>query len=140
VRLLCEHCKEEDHSPAAQAFKEQVGIPASTTIYRSVGCRECRQTGFFGRRAIFEWMDTDSAIRELVLKSSSSDAIRDAARRVGMRTLAEDGWRLVRLGVTTVEEVLSVTTAKEVAAATKNGSIEGPVDGQALAGAALNRR
>jgi type II secretory ATPase GspE/PulE/Tfp pilus assembly ATPase PilB-like protein len=120
VRVLCEHCKEEDHSPAAQAFKEQVGIPASTTIYRSVGCRECRQTGFFGRRAIFEWMDTDNAIRELVLKNASSDAIRDAARRAGMRTLAEDGWRLVRLGVTTVEEVLSVTTAKEVAAATKN--------------------
>jgi len=39
---------------------------------------------------------------------------RDAAIRDGMKTLAEDGWRLVRLGVTTVEEVLSVTTAKEV--------------------------
>ncbi|MGD0650139.1 MAG: GspE/PulE family protein [Verrucomicrobiia bacterium] len=140
VRVLCEHCKEEDHSPAAQAFKEQVGIPASATIYRSVGCRECRQTGFFGRRAIFEWMDTDSTIRELVLKNASSDGIRDAARRAGMRTLAEDGWRLVRLGVTTVEEVLSVTTAKEVAAATKNGSVEGTAEDQALAGAALNRR
>ena len=124
VRVLCEHCKEEDNSPAAQAFKEQVGIPTNTTIYRSVGCRECRQTGFFGRRAIFEWMDTDSTIRELVLKNASSDGIRDAARRAGMRTLAEDGWRLVRLGVTTVEEVLSVTTAKEVAAATKNPDAE----------------
>ncbi|MGA2222040.1 MAG: GspE/PulE family protein [Verrucomicrobiia bacterium] len=140
VRVLCEHCKEEDHSPAAQAFKEQVGIPASATIYRSVGCRECRQTGFFGRRAVFEWMDTDSAIRELVLKNASGDAIRDVARRAGMRTLAEDGWRIVRLGFTTVEEVLSVTTAKEVAAATKNGSVEGATEDQALAGAALNRR
>jgi type II secretory ATPase GspE/PulE/Tfp pilus assembly ATPase PilB-like protein len=45
----------------------------------------------------------------------SSDVIREAARRAGMKTLAEDGWRLVAMGVTTVEEVLSVTTSKEVA-------------------------
>ncbi len=120
VRVLCEHCKAEDDSPAAQAFKSQVGIPANTTIYRSVGCRECRQTGFFGRHAIFEWMDSDNEIRQLILKNSSSDHIRDAARRAGMCTLAEDGWRLVRLGITTVEEVLSVTTAKEVARTTRN--------------------
>jgi len=119
VRVLCEECKEADTSPPAQAFKEQVGIPANATIYRSVGCRACRQTGFLGRHAIFEWMDTDNEIREMILKHASSDLIRDAARRGGMKTLAEDGWRLVRLGITTVEEVLSVTTAKEVAASTK---------------------
>ena len=122
VRVLCKHCKQEDHSPTAKAFKTQIGIPASITIYRSVGCRECRNTGFFGRHAIFEWMDADNEIRQLILKSSSTDLVRDAARRGGMRTLAEDGWRLVRLGITTVEEVLSVTTAKEVASTTKNDS------------------
>ena len=47
VRVLCKQCKQPDHSPAAQAFKAQVGIPANTTIYRSVGCQECRQTGFY---------------------------------------------------------------------------------------------
>lgn len=119
VRVLCEKCKQPDHSPAAQAFKLQVGIPVNTVIYRSVGCQDCRQTGFFGRHAIFEWMDSDNEIRQLILKNTSSDVIRDAARRGGMRTLADDGWRLVRLGVTTVEEVLSVTTAKEVAATTQ---------------------
>jgi type II secretion system protein E len=119
VRVLCKQCKQVDDSPAARSFKIQVGIPADTTIYRSVGCRECRQTGFFGRHAIFEWMDSDDEIRQLILKNSSSDVIRDAARRAGLRTLAEDGWRLVRLGVTTVEEVLSVTTAKEVARVNK---------------------
>jgi general secretion pathway protein E/type IV pilus assembly protein PilB len=122
VRVLCNHCKQEDSSPAAQAFKAQVGIPANNVIYKSVGCRECRNTGFYGRHAIFEWMDSENEIRELILKHASSDAIRDAARRSGMRTLAEDGWRLVRLGLTTVEEVLSVTTAKEVARAAVNGS------------------
>jgi general secretion pathway protein E/type IV pilus assembly protein PilB len=122
VRVLCKHCKQEDRSPAAQAFKAQVGIPAGTTIYRSVGCRECRQTGFHGRHAIFEWMDTDNEIRELVLKNASSDLIRDAARRGGMKTLAEDGWRLVAMGITTAEEVLSVTTAKEVARTAKTAA------------------
>jgi len=120
VRVLCKHCKEPDHSVRAQSFKSKLGIPAEKIIYKSVGCRECRNTGFFGRHAIFEWMDTDEEIRQLILKSASTDQIRAAARKAGMRTLAEDGWRLVAAGVTTVEEVLSVTTAKEVESATKN--------------------
>ena len=124
VRVLCKHCKQEDHSPTAASYKVQLGIPENVTIYRSVGCRECRNTGFFGRHAIFEWMDTDNEIRQLMLKSGSTDQVREAARRNGMRTLAEDGWRLVRLGITTVEEVLSVTTAKEVASSTKPDSEE----------------
>ncbi len=125
VRVLCKHCKVADDSATAQALKVQLGIPANTTIYKSVGCRECRNTGFHGRQAIFEWMDTDAEIRQLVLKNASSDQIRDAAHRGGMRTLAEDGWRLVRMGVTTVEEVLSVTTAKEVAHTTRNKAPDG---------------
>jgi len=139
VRLLCRHCRQVDDSPAAHAFKAQVGIPANAVIYRSVGCRECRQTGFFGRHAIFEWMDTDSEIRQLVLKSASTDQIREAARRTGMRTLAEDGWRLVRLGLTTVEEVLSVTTAKEIALCTHNDSMDATAEEPTLASIAVGR-
>jgi general secretion pathway protein E/type IV pilus assembly protein PilB len=114
VRVLCEECKVEDASPAAAAFKLQVGIPTNTRIYKSVGCRACRQTGFHGRHAIFEWMDSSNEIRELILKHASSDVIAEAARRGGMNSLAQDGWRLVAAGITTAEEVLSVTTAKEV--------------------------
>src|SRR6202000_719197 len=46
VRVLCKHCKEPDNSPTAQTLKAQIGIPANATIYKSVGCRECRNTGF----------------------------------------------------------------------------------------------
>src|SRR5216683_3119003 len=140
VRVLCKGCKQEDQTPAAQAFKAQVGIPANVKIYRSVGCRECRQTGFLGRHAIFEWMDSDNEIRELILKHASSDLVRDAARRGGMRTLADDGWRLVRQGITTAEEVLSVTTAKEVARTTKNEEIDGLAKETTPAGPAPSRR
>jgi type II secretory ATPase GspE/PulE/Tfp pilus assembly ATPase PilB-like protein len=124
VRVLCKHCKQEDHSPAAEAYKVQLGLPANTILYKPVGCRECRNTGFHGRHAIFEWMDTDNEIRQLVLKRESTDKIRDSAKRNGMKMLAEDGWRLVGMGITTVEEVLSVTTAKEVASSVGNGSHE----------------
>ena len=133
VRVLCKHCKQPDDSPTTRALKEQLDIPANTTLYKSVGCRECRNTGFFGRHAIFEWMDSDNEIRQLILKSASTDQIRDAARRQGMRTLAEDGWRLVRAGTTTVEEVLSVTTAKEVARTTKNESLDATAGPQGIA-------
>ena len=114
VRVLCPNCKQVDDSPTAAAYKTKLGIPLNHKIYKSVGCRECRNTGFHGRNAIFEWMDTNVEIRQLILENTSTDKLRDAAIRDGMRTLAEDGWRLVRQGVTTVEEVLSVTTAKEV--------------------------
>lgn len=139
VRVLCRHCKQEDRSPTAEAFKVQLGIPANTTFYRSVGCRECRNTGFYGRQAIFEWMDSDNEIRQLILKNASTDQIRDAARRAAMCTLAEDGWRLVRMGITTVEEVLSVTTAKEVARTTRNESLDGVAANETPAGVALSR-
>ena len=124
VRVLCPHCKQVDDSARAQSFKAKLGIAPDKTIFKSVGCRECRNTGFFGRHAIFEWMDTDEEIRQLILKSASTDQIRNVARKGGMRTLAEDGWRLVASGVTTVEEVLSVTTAKEVETTTKSETPE----------------
>jgi type II secretory ATPase GspE/PulE/Tfp pilus assembly ATPase PilB-like protein len=139
VRVLCKQCKQVDDSPTAQAFKAKLGIPANATIYRSVGCRECRQTGFFGRHAIFEWMDSDNEIRQLILKNASSDEVRDAARRGGMKTLAEDGWRLVRVGVTTVEEVLSVTTAKEVSRTTVDQKMDGGETEITPAGLAVSR-
>src|SRR5580692_9908663 len=120
VRVLCPECKTEDDSKTTASIKEHLGFPRDLKVYRAVGCRECRNTGYHGRQGIFEWMDLSNEIRQMVLKNASTDQIRGAARKAGMRTLAEDGWRLVAAGVTTVEEVLSVTTAKEVESATKN--------------------
>lgn len=113
VRLLCPHCKAPDDSPTARAFKQELGLAAGSTVYRAVGCRECRQTGYHGRRAIFEWMDSSAEIRQLILRAASIDTLRDAACRAGMRTLADDGRRLVESGATTIEEVLSVTPTDE---------------------------
>jgi type II secretory ATPase GspE/PulE/Tfp pilus assembly ATPase PilB-like protein len=109
VRVLCPHCKRVDDSPKARALREGLESLRDAEIYRSVGCRECRQTGYHGRHAIFEMMDLNYELRQMILKDCSSGEIREAARRSGMRTLSDDGWRLVRLGVTTADEVLRVT-------------------------------
>jgi len=108
VRTLCPECKAEDKSPTTAAYREQQGIPESVTIYRAVGCPACRNTGYYGRHGIFEWMDLSSEIRQMVLRSCSSGEIREAAIRNGMHSLNEDGWRLIRMGIATPEEVMRV--------------------------------
>ncbi|MGD0813344.1 MAG: GspE/PulE family protein [Verrucomicrobiota bacterium] len=120
VRVLCEACKIEDTTATTVAIREQAGLPRNVKIFRTVGCQECRGTGYHGRHAIFEWMEMNNEIRELVLKNSSSGQIREAAIRNGLRSLSDDGWRLIGQGVTTVEEVMRVTKDQTLSIA-KNG-------------------
>lgn len=137
VRVLCPECKVPDTSAHANAFGLRMGMGPDVELFKAVGCRHCRQTGFFGRHAIFEWMDTDENIRRMILENASTDQIRAAARSAGMRTLSEDGWRLVAEGITTVEEVLGVTTDKDTPrnnAATESGDPSGPASGENAAG------
>ena len=117
VRMLCGKCKKEDESPKALAFREEIGV-SSAQLYRAVGCKTCRQTGFFGRRAVFELMDLNEELRQLILKERSTGEVREVARQHGLRSLSEDGWRLLAEGVTTVDEVLRVTKDEHL-----NGSI-----------------
>lgn len=109
VRVLCPTCKEEDRSATAQSLRRQIELPDDTPLYRAVGCEACRNTGFQGRRAIFELMVLNDDIRELILTRCSAVTLREAARRDGMRLLVEDGWRVVQEGETSVEEVLRVS-------------------------------
>jgi type II secretory ATPase GspE/PulE/Tfp pilus assembly ATPase PilB-like protein len=90
-------------------MKEHLGFPRDLKVYKAVGCRACRNTGFHGRHGIFEWMDMNAEIQEKVLKNCSSGEIREAALRNGLRSLSDDGWRLVRQGITTPEEVMRAT-------------------------------
>ncbi len=109
VRTLCKHCKVEDHSKTTASYKEQLGFDASLQVFKAVGCRECRNTGYHGRHAIFEWMDMSSQIQEKILKNASAGEIREIALRQGMHSLSDDGWRLVGQGITTPEEVMRAT-------------------------------
>ena len=121
VRLLCPHCKAEDNSSAGGEFKKTINLDPSVTLYKAAGCEECRNTGYFGRRAVFEVMGIGEKIQQLVLKSKSSGEIRVAAQENGMNSLSEDGWRLVAEGVTTPDEVLRVTKDERMHNYNSNG-------------------
>ncbi len=110
VRVLCPECKCEDTSVRTQELRQNVGEALrGATIFRATGCKSCRLTGYTGRRALFELMTMSSGIRKVLLRGGSSLETKEIARREGMRTLIEDGWRLVRDGVTSVTEVLRVS-------------------------------
>jgi general secretion pathway protein E len=79
------------------------------TFYRAKGCPACLQTGYTGRRGIYELLMIDDAVGGLILKSSDAQSIKRAAIDQGMDTLRDDGARKVIMGMTTVEEVLAAT-------------------------------
>ena len=79
------------------------------TFYRARGCAACLQTGYTGRRGIYELLMVDDVVGALILKSSDAQSIKRAAVEQGMDTLRDDGARKVLLGLTTVEEVLAAT-------------------------------
>jgi general secretion pathway protein E/type IV pilus assembly protein PilB len=109
VRLICPQCKESFVPMDSQAMQEEFGVEAPKILYRGRGCRNCQGTGYFGRTGIFELMITNTAIRTLMLEHASVSEIRHMATKQGMNSLREDGWRLIREGKTTFEEVLRVT-------------------------------
>ena len=82
------------------------------TLYRPVGCRECRQVGYRGRVGLYELLVTTEEIRQLSHDRVSSWAIEKAAVEKGMRTLRDDGWLKVLIGRTTIDEVMRVTKGK----------------------------
>src|SRR5262245_21820804 len=110
VRRICKVCKQVVQADNS-ALKELVGGNGGGTVqvYEGKGCEECANTGYRGRQGIYELLLVSDQVRQLILKRSSSDIIRDAAVKLGMRTLREDGWRTVRDGATTVSEVVRVT-------------------------------
>jgi type II secretion system protein E len=132
VRVLCPHCKAEDVTDATRALKEQLDFPRDLKVFRAVGCRECRNTGYHGRHGIFEWMDMNAEIQEKILKNCSSGEIREAALRNGLRSLSDDGWRLVAKGVTTAEEVMRVTKDQSLGNGPKEDERQGAATEETL--------
>jgi len=110
VRKICEHCKEpyEPDPAAAARFHEILPDAGDVTFYRGAGCRNCSQTGYKGRMAIYELFPITREIKDMVLAGVVGSAIRDRALEQGMVPLVANGMRKVRDGVTTIEEVLAV--------------------------------
>jgi general secretion pathway protein E len=87
----------------------QVLLGPRPTFYKQKGCDKCANTGFTGRRGIYELLLMDDAVGPLILKNADAQALKRAAMEQGMDSLRDDGARKVILGLTTVEEVLAAT-------------------------------
>ena len=82
---------------------------AGRQIYRAVGCPACVSSGYAGRTGIHEFLLVDDEVRQQIVKSNDTTALRKLVMGRGMRTLREDGAMKVLKGMTTIEEVMRVT-------------------------------
>jgi type IV pilus assembly protein PilB len=118
VRVLCPNCKkpykpnqaELDRCREESLLADKFPDPASVTFYQARGCEKCARTGFMGRRAVYEIYLMNPEMREVIYKYGGDVArLKEIASRSGMWNLRASGWRKVLLGLTTPEEVLSIT-------------------------------
>ncbi|MBQ6923819.1 MAG: type II/IV secretion system protein [Kiritimatiellae bacterium] len=115
IRRLCTHCRREETLTERQhqLFKLPDTLAPGTTIYEPAGCERCGNTGYKGRGGIFELLHVTEAIESMIIGRKSSAEIRRKAIEQGMHTLRDDGWRSVKIGRTTLSEVLRVTEDSE---------------------------
>jgi type IV pilus assembly protein PilB len=104
ARRLCEDCREEYEVSTEEAVSE---VPAATRVHRAAGCVRCNATGHRGRVPLFEVLPVQGEVRALV--EESTESIFSAAVRQGMTTLRSHGFRLVREGVCSLDEIRRVT-------------------------------
>jgi type IV pilus assembly protein PilB len=111
VRRLCPNCKQpgELNETELRALNLEPGQLADAQVMKPIGCEECRQTGYKGRMGIFEIFVIDDNVRHMINNRKSTLMLRQRARELGMRTLREDGVRKVLGGLTSAEEVISIT-------------------------------
>jgi general secretion pathway protein E len=110
VRVLCTQCREPyPLSPLELNELELAGSAGNPTAYRAKGCPTCFQTGYLGRTAIYELLDIDDEVRQLIMKNTDASSLKAVAVKKGMRTLRQDGADKVLKGITSVDEVVRVT-------------------------------
>jgi len=115
VRRICVHCKEQ-YVPTEEQLMELSLRPADVqnrTFFRGRGCDKCNRSGYRGRLAIFEIMQLDDDVRELVIQQASTTVLRSEARKRGMRTLRESGLLSVFEGQTTIDEIVRETIVED---------------------------
>jgi general secretion pathway protein E len=113
VRMLCPHCKvpyqarDVDRSRLAEVASE---LPEALTLYQTKGCERCGHTGYKGRQAIFEVMPITDPVRSAIVAGKGAGALAQLAREEAYRPLLHHGYQKVLEGVTTLSEVLRVTS------------------------------
>ena len=114
VRTLCPDCKAPDGELSDDVWNSLGGawnLPKPATIYRPIGCPECRQTGYRGRTGLYELLTVSEAFTALIGSSADLAALRQQSVLDGMKPLRIAGALKIAEGATTAEEVLKVTAA-----------------------------
>jgi len=110
IRKLCPDCKEAYEPTAAQLKGSDL---KAELIYRAKGCAKCNNAGYKGRTCIVEVMPVSLQIQDLINQRANFQKIREIARANGMQTLYESGIKKVESGITSLEEVFSITLGAE---------------------------
>jgi len=114
VRRICDRCKKPAKMPQTFLDRHRHEMPDDaadlTHIYQGEGCKHCNGTGYKGRTCVVEIMEITAAIKEMIAGGSTIADIAAKAREEGMITLIQNGIRKVLAGVTTLEEVMRVTS------------------------------
>ena len=105
VRKLCPHCRKKRLATAEEKRIMHLPEEEAVEIYEPVGCNLCNDTGYYGRKGIFEIMEMNEEIQRLIAEGSDSKNLIHAAKRNGMRTLRENGVLDVLAGITSIEEL-----------------------------------
>ncbi len=110
IRKICPHCKEAYSAP--DDLLKQMGADIKklkgATFYKGKGCPECFHTGYAGRTGIYEVMETNEEIKDLIFRQTTREVIRQVAIDTGMQTLKQSAINKVVEGVTTVDEYFRV--------------------------------
>ncbi len=111
VRKICEYCKEPYEPTEVQLRELQLaeGDTKGKKFYYGRGCSRCNNTGYRGRTGIFEIMTFNDEIRDLVMNHASTNVLRVAAQKAGMKLLRSSGLSAIYDGITTIDEVVKET-------------------------------
>jgi type IV pilus assembly protein PilB len=114
VRKICQKCcrSSPPDSEKLRAFGLDPAHLAEANFQEGAGCEACNGTGFRGRMGIFEVFVVNEEIQRMIYENTRSTQLREKARAFGMRTMREDGLRKATAGLTTVEEVVSITVGE----------------------------
>ncbi|MDK9699146.1 MAG: ATPase, T2SS/T4P/T4SS family [bacterium] len=117
VRKICSHCK-HDYTPDPYELEmlnitEEERKYTGSKFYRGTGCVHCRNTGYYGRVGIFELLRVTPRIRQMIFDNMNQEIIRQEALKEGLVSLRQSGIRKISQGVTTIHELLRVTSQEE---------------------------
>jgi type IV pilus assembly protein PilB len=110
ARKLCSHCKRRTILAPQALAEAEIRVGGEVEGYEPVGCSRCNQSGYRGRVGLYSVMALSERIKEMAVAQASEAEIATTARDEGMLTLREDGLGKVRAGLTSLEEVVRVTT------------------------------